>query len=226
MDIAAQRGFQEGARPESRTTAKVLAGGSLAEGVVGAAGLTLAILGLVGILPFWMATIGTIAVGAAFLIEGGAIASRMSDLMETDKTGQFDITEIGGGMTAEFLAGLAGITLGILALLGVSPLLLMAVAVIVYGGALVMGSPTTSRLNYLSATRYGDDTQKMVTREAVGAAATLQLLIGIGTAVLGILAIVDEPRFTFILIGLLAASFAGLVSGSALGSRMLSMFRR
>lgn len=224
MDIAAQRAY-EGPRPETRTTAKVIGSGSMVESLVGAGALALAILGLANIFPFWMATIATIAVGAAFLIEGIAISSRMADLMESDKAGQFDVAEVGGGISAEFLAGLAGITLGILALLGVLPTTLMAIAVIVFGGALIMGSGTTSRLNYLSATRFTTDNAKIMAKEAVNAAAGLQIVAGVGAVVLGILALVDQPRFEFVLIGLLVTSASRFFSGSALGGRLLGMFR-
>ena len=225
MDIAAQQGAQP-VRPDTRTTAKVIAGGSAMEGLIGAGVAALAIIGLANIFPFWMAAIATIAMGAALLFEGGAISSRMSSLMESDRQGHFDVSEIGGGMTAGFIAGLAGITLGILALLGVFPTTLLAISVIVFGGALVIGSSTASKLNYLAAERYGTENAKVIAREALGAAAQVQLLAGIGIVVLGILALVDEPQFTFILVGLLAAGSAALISGSAISSRLTSMFRR
>ena len=60
------------------------------------------------------------------------------EMMESDKAGHFDIAEVGGGITAEFRAGLSGITLGVLALLGIQPVTLMAIALIVYGSALIM----------------------------------------------------------------------------------------
>lgn len=224
MDIAAQRGY-EAARPETRTTAKVIGSGSFVEALVGAGAVALAILGLANILPLWMATIATIAVGAAFLIEGISISSRMADMMESDKAGQFDIAEVGGGITAEFLAGLSGITLGVLALLGIQPVTLMAIALIVYSGALIMSSGTTSRLNYLSHVNLPTDSAKMMAKEALNAAAGLQVVAGVGSAVLGILALVDQPRFTFVLTGLLIVSASRLITGTALGGRLMGMFR-
>jgi hypothetical protein len=44
------------------------------------------------------------------------------------------------GITAEFLAGLAGIVLGILALLQIVPMILMSAALITYGGTLLLTS--------------------------------------------------------------------------------------
>lgn len=223
MNIAAQHGFE--ARPESRTTARVIGSGSVMEGIAGAGALALGIMGLVNILPLWMAAIGTIAAGAAFLIEGIAISSRMADLVESDRSGHFDITEIGGGVSAEYLAGLAGITLGILALLGISPLPLMAAAVIAFGGALIMGSGTTSRLNYFGAAEVNPATRTMA-REALSAASGMQIVAGVGAVVLGIFALVDQPNLTFVLVGLVVTGAAGFIGGSTLGGKLLTIFRK
>jgi hypothetical protein len=78
------------------------------EGLVGAGALALAILGLVGILPLWMAAIGTIAAGAAFLIEGIAISSRMADLMEADKSDVLMFQKLVVGSRRNILPDLQG----------------------------------------------------------------------------------------------------------------------
>jgi hypothetical protein len=56
--------------------AKTVATGSGAEAVAGGAALVLAILGLAGLLPMVLASIAVIAVGAAFLFQGAAVAAR------------------------------------------------------------------------------------------------------------------------------------------------------
>jgi hypothetical protein len=226
MDIAAQQGYREAGRPEVSKTAKVIAGGSIGEGLAGAAAIVLSILGLVGVYPDLMAAVATIAFGVALLIGGGAISSRVRTLMEESTRSNFDMAEVGGGLTAEFLAGIAGVVLGVLALFGILPQLLLAIAVIVFGGALVVSSSTTQELNYIAASRYENETARMVAREAVGAAGSLQLLFGIGAIIMGILALVDQPQAIFTLIGLLTVGTAGLFSGTAITGRMTSLFRR
>ena len=134
MDIAAQRGY-EAARPETRTTARVIGSGSFVEALVGAGAVALAILGLADILPLWMATIATIAIGAAFLIEGISISSRMAEMMESDKAGHFDIAEVGGGYPGISLVSVespwdVGFTC-------IQPVTLMAIALIVWCGVLI-----------------------------------------------------------------------------------------
>lgn len=228
MDIAAQQGYKSDAELNAkRTTAKVIAGGSLAEGIAGAAAIALAILGLGGVYPMYMLIIATIAVGAALLFEGGAISSRVSNLIDESGVSPFDISEIGSGMTAEFFAGIAGVVLGVLALLGIYPMLMISIAAIVFGAALVLGSGTTSRLNSFAYGKLENVAARMLSREAVYAASSVQLLIGIGAVTLGILALVGvAPPVTMCLIAMLIVGFSDMLSGSAISSRMMGLFRR
>lgn len=205
---------------EREKTAQVIFGGSTAEAVVGAAAVVLAILGLANIWPGYMAGIATIAVGAALLFEGGAIASRYRDLVR--RTGA---TEVGGGVSAEILGGAAGIALGILSLMNVMPATLTPIAIIIFGGALLIGSAATSRLNALSSWRMSERARD-VTREAIEMASGTEVLVGIGAVVLGILALLGMAPRTLVLIALLALGATVLFSGSAISSRMLNIFRR
>src|SRR5581483_6446077 len=63
---------------EEQVSARILAGGSMIEGIAGLVGLVLAIIGLAELYPFYMLAIATIAIGVAFLFEGGAIAVRFA----------------------------------------------------------------------------------------------------------------------------------------------------
>ena len=88
-------------------------------------------------------------------------------------------------MSAEFVGGATGITLGLLALLAVAPVTLTSVAVIVFGGALLLGSGANWRV---SSALSGGDTQRgeEMARQAVNAASGAQVLVALGSAVLGI----------------------------------------
>lgn len=205
---------------EKEKTAEVIFGGSTAEALVGAAAAVLAILGLANIWPGYMASIATIAVGAALLFQGIAIASRYSDLAR--RTGG---SEVGGGVSAEILGGIAGIALGILALMGIMPATLTPVAIIVFGGALLIGSAATAQLNSLSTWRMTDRARD-VTRSAIEMASGTEVLIGIAAVVLGILALLGMAPRTLVLVALLGLGATVLFSGSAVSSRMLSIFRR
>ncbi|HKK27243.1 MAG TPA: hypothetical protein VKB18_04115 [Gemmatimonadota bacterium] len=205
-----------------RDAARVVAGGSTVEAVAGGGAVVLAILGLSGVSPAFLAAIATIAVGAALLSEGGAIATRYSELVSELSESSMDDTELGAGMTTEFLGGIAGIVLGILALLGVSRWSLMSVAAIVFGGSLLIGSTLVSELNHASlaarARRHGKEMHG-VARQAVKAAVGTQVLVGLGAAVLGILALIGLTPHVLTLVAFLSVAGATVLSGSAVSAR-------
>jgi len=200
-----------------------VAGGSMSETIGGAGACVLAIVGLSGLLPGYLAAIATVAAGAALFLEGGAILSRYSQLLRETMEHHGSTAAFEGGMSAESVGGLAVVALGILALVGVAPLMLMSIALIVLGGALLFGSATTSRLNALRiSTGLSVPETHPIAREAVSAAAGAQVLIGIGVIVLGILAVVGVDPLKLVLVGLLAGGSAVLLSGSAISGKMVS----
>ena len=195
----------------SRRTIGILGAGSLV-GALGAAGaVVLSILGLVGVLPFTMVTVATIVLGAAMLLEGGAIAARYGRFVRrTALPGEVvQMPDVAGGMSAESLAGLAGVTLGILSLLNIYPGILEPVAVIVLGAGLLFASSAVSR----------------VMRDNAPASIGGEVLFGIGAVVLGILALLGFDPLLLVLVGLLAVGFAAMLSGSAIGARMFGLLR-
>jgi hypothetical protein len=203
------------------TSMEFFAAGSAVEAVGGAAAAVLAVLGLAALFPMTLSAVATIAVGAALLAEGAAIASRYTYLTSEAERSRLGAAELGGGMSAEFLGGAAGIVLGLLALLHVVPLTLMAVAAVVFGGALLLGSGATSRLE--EATFSGTETTGIragVAHEAVAAASGAQVLAGLGSIVLGIIALVGIVPETLILVAMLTVGATILLSGSAVTARL------
>lgn len=216
------------ARPRSERdrSPRVLLGGSLAEVVCGAATVVLAILALTGTLQGYLIPIATIVLGVALLAHGSAVAARLRDLSAgTGAAGWDTRAELGGGTGAELIGGAAGVVLGILALVGIAPTVLLPVAVIVFGGALLLGGGVTADLGSLEAPgaheRLGD-----VSRQASVAASGLQTLVGAGAVVLGILALVGIDPVVLTLVGLLALGSAVVLSGTTVSGRMASILRR
>ncbi|HKU42594.1 MAG TPA: hypothetical protein VJR89_30760, partial [Polyangiales bacterium] len=112
--------------------------GSGVESLAGIGAVTLAILGLAGVLPFVFAAIATIVVGGGLLLEGIAIAG--SYAAQARESADYDVRDesiVGGGMTVQTLGGAAGITLGIIALAAGGAWTLLSVAAIVFGGTLL-----------------------------------------------------------------------------------------
>ncbi len=205
---------------------RYLKGRSLAEGIAGGAGVALSIIGLAAIMPHYMIPISTIALGIAFVFEGGAVARRFSRLLHETTKGWFDVSGLGSGLTAEVVGGITGIILGILTLLNVAPMVLMPAAAIVFGGTLIFSSGISARLDEMLIGRMGeDDVFKDVAREAVTASAGIQLLFGITAVTLGILALVGIAPMVLNLVALLGIGLSNLLSGTDISARMLSSIR-
>lgn len=211
-------------KPEARTR-EAAGGGSIVEAIAGVGAVILAILGLVGAMPVTFAAIATIALGAALLLEGGAIATRL--YVALDREGVQVPSDLSGGLGAESLAGVAALALGILALVGVDSFICLEAAVIVLGAGLLFSSAAIWRVNYPRLSGYApNDTVGYVAREAIHAASGAHSLVGIGVIVLGILALVGMSPLTLVLIALLSIGGAAVLSGTAIGGRFLAPLRR
>lgn len=214
-------------RPEDEKTFKIVAGGSVIEALCGAAGVILAILVLAGVLPQYTAAVAVILIGVGLISQGSAVAARYKHLLREAGGGRSHEAEFGGGITAEFVGGIAGIALGVLALIGMVPLVLLSAAIITFGGALLVGSALGMGVSSIGGEydRWAD-----ATRDATRVASGMQLLVGLGTVVLGILALLALPdRATAMLlvgVGLLASSSAVLLVGTAVGGRMAALLRK
>ncbi|HET6567700.1 MAG TPA: hypothetical protein VFG50_07035 [Rhodothermales bacterium] len=216
-------------RVVDESAAKIITGGSSGEAICGIGAVVLGILALLGVLPFTLTSIAVIAAGAALAFEGGAIASRYREVVAATSDDRSDAIQFEGGMTVELLGGIAGIVLGILGLLGVLPTVLLPVAAIVFGATLLLGSGTTSRLNSLSVSSGGRSYHvQRAMRDAVLGAAGTQVLVGLGSAVLGILALIGIGAgvITLTAIAMIAVGASELFSGSAVTSRLAAVMRR
>jgi len=208
-------------------TLRLTVGGSLAEGIAGGVAVILAILALGNVLPGMLLSISVIAIGLALLFQGGAIAARFSKLLSETPRERWAV-EFEGGTTAEFLGGAAGVALGILSLLGMAPISLASVAAIVFGGALILGSGTVDSLNHLEFVSRMERTvpSPYTARDAVSAAVGIQVLIGLVSLVLGILALAGRSAEILTLVAMLCVGFAVLLSGTALSGRLLGFLYR
>jgi hypothetical protein len=217
--------FRREPEPERLRSIKVAAGGSITEAICGAATVVLAIIGLAGTLPGYMASVATIAFGVALLAQGGAIAARYAHLLRDTAAHEWEHhADVGGGMGAEMLAGAAGIVLGILGLLGIGTATLIPIAVIVFGGALLLGNAAAADLG--STAPGASTTFAHVARQATAAASGAQVLLGIAAIVLGIIALVGIDPLLVTLVGLVVVGASVLLSGAAVSSRMASVLRR
>ncbi len=202
-------------------------GGSLAEGLAGGAAIALSIIALARIYPEVLGPIAAIAIGAAFVLEGGSIAVRLSELLEETGTARMQGTDFGVGLTAEALGGITGMVLGILALLNLAPLTLLAITSIVYGATLISSSRVVSRLNNL-VLEYSDQhpLAREISKQAVTAAADVQILLGLAAVVLGILGLMNVSTLILSTVAMLSIGVASLVTSAAVTGRMETFLHR
>jgi hypothetical protein len=205
-------------QPEQEKTLQVLSGGTSIEAVAGVGTVVLAILALSGIVPIYMTAIASICAGAGLVFGGGVVASRI-EFLRSHTGSKEKFMELTGGMSAEFLAGVAGIALGILALIGIAPATLLSAAAIAFGGALLLGTGAIIRLNDLPAFTGHEEAGRWA-QEVSLSAAGIQVLVGIASATLGILALV---RFDWVIltpVAMLCVGASALLSGASLASRL------
>jgi hypothetical protein len=209
------------ARPQEETVATMEAG-SVGEAVAGAAGLVLAILGLLGILPLTLDAIAGIALGVALLLGGAALAARYSRAIPPTALPRAR-HDISGALGLQAIAGIAAVVLGVLALLGVSSLELLGVTVIVLGAALLAVGGGMARLGR-SARWLRADAGRSGEVDSASVAAGWEALIGVAAVVLGILALTGRSPLMLTLIAMLCVGAALLVTGSLVASRLFSFF--
>jgi uncharacterized membrane protein HdeD (DUF308 family) len=205
--------------PQDRTTRAVFSGGSTLEMLGGIAAVVLAILGLTAFMPFKMAAIAVIVIGVALLAQGGSIASRWNRARRRLVGQRYEHSELVGGVSTEVLAGVAGIVLGILALVGVMPAILLPVAAIVFGGSLLLGGAAQPDFDAL-APEAAHSRERRVMHEALQASGGTMVIAGVAAAVLGILALLHVgPVLLLSLIAILCVGGALVLGGGALTAK-------
>src|ERR1700759_401038 len=73
---------------EAKVTTATLTGGSSLEIIGGGVAMGLCILGLTGILPMYMASIATIAIGGALIAHGAVVTARRTDTIRRPVVGR------------------------------------------------------------------------------------------------------------------------------------------
>jgi len=197
-----------------RRTVVVVESGASLEVLAGLGAVALTVIGIDGHRPLTMGAVATLLLGIALVTQGGAIASRWRAMVRRLDGTRYDRTELLGGIGTEVFGGLVGIAIAILALAGVVPRVMVPVATIVYGAALLLGGAAQPELANLG----GRDSRA----QAVEASGGIMVIVGIAAAVLGILALLEVgPAIVLALIALLCVGGALTFAGGALAARLM-----
>lgn len=206
--------------------------GGLIDAIGGVATVVLAIVGLAGTRPDIMVAIATIVFGVALLIEGGAILSDYSRIMFPPEGGAGSIEQFGASsLSSVFLAGAAGIVLGVLALLGIQAHILSAAAAVVFGCALMLSANSVRNLQMLkranvAAGQTETSGGEILAQEMASGTVGMQTLVGVSAIVLGVLALAGNNPAVLTLVALLILGAALIMTGSTLSWTMLSFMAR
>jgi len=210
-------------QPEHHRERTVI-GGPTMEALAGGAAIVLAIIGLAGIEPRFMVSVSAIALGAAFVFDGGMVATEYSRIL-SHSGGTLENVEFGGGLSAQVIAGIAVVVLCVLSLLNLDALVLTPIAAIVLGAAMVFSSGVSARLNTLKIDTSGDqELAKQIARQALSAATGLEVLVGLSAVVLGILALIGIGSMTLTLVAMLSLGASILLGGTAISGKMVNLF--
>jgi hypothetical protein len=202
-------------------------GGSLTEASTGAAAIVLAVLGLLRIAPTELVSIATILIGASFLFLGGMLAARYARFSAMELPVEREI--ISEGMAMEALCGLAGVVLGVIALMSAYPLTLVSIAAIVFGVGLLVASGTTAQLRRVGLRELRKTEEEGYSRhpaEPAYIAAGPGILLALGGVVLGILAVAGFDPLVLTLVAMLGFGVAVLLSGTSFATTMTTLFAR
>jgi hypothetical protein len=211
----------------SRDTA---ACGGFVDAIGGVATIVLAIIGLSGAKPEMLIAIATIVFGAALLVQGGAMLSEYAGIMFPTGATSVSMEQFGGsGLSALFLAGAAGIVLGILALIGIESAILTSIAVIAFGVGLLLSANSVWQLHVLRRATLPAETGQggavMIAHEMASGSADVQSLAGLAAIVLSILALAGVNAGVLILAALIALGATLVMTGSTLSATVMSFMR-
>lgn len=204
--------------------------GGLADAVGGIATIVLAIVALAGVHPVIILSVAVIVFGATLLIQGGTLVSEYERAMfPVGDAGVLSPEQFGvAGLSTLFLVGVAGIVLGILALLGIAAETLTAISVIAFGVSLLLSSSSVSHLFRLQTTSRPDAPRsggERLAGEMATGSASIQVLGGLAAIVLGVLAVAGINQNILLLSALIVLGGAVILSGSALTGLIIGFMR-
>jgi hypothetical protein len=171
--------------------------------------LALAIIGLSGVVPSSMWSVGGIALGLAFVTLAGIGTAWARTFQFSRRESRWARIVFFGGLAAVLIAGLAGIVLGILNLAFVPEVRFGAPAVILLGLGLLSHSAVMWHVNRFSC--FGVEHGRLngpLAINALSVAPARDFVVGLAAVVLGIVAIMEVYPMTVGLVALLAMGAA------------------
>ncbi|MBV8771275.1 MAG: hypothetical protein JO166_02925 [Deltaproteobacteria bacterium] len=197
---------------------------ALGETTGGIALIVLTILALAKVDPMLLNAIAVIVAGVALLIEDGVLTGQFGGMIARVPADRAGAGPTADRITAGTLAGVSGVVLGILAILGIASVVLTAAAIIIFGAAVLFDFSARARTAALR-TMSGESSEQSV-RIAFAAPGinSSAMLVSLALITLGILALAGLVSSILVTVGLLGfggylflqnAAMAGSFLGTA-----------
>jgi hypothetical protein len=207
--------------------------GLLTEGAAGIAAIVLAIIALAGISAGALAAIVTIVIGVGLVVQAFNAAAEMSratsvggSIGTTVATAPGQSGDLGGEVMVDVAAGITGIVLGILGLVGVNAPHLIPAALIVFGGSLILSGAVSAQGRTSSATVVSASgmQQGQVVYQSSAAASGFEILVGFAAVILGILTLVLQMNWVLVLAGFIAIGACLLLVSASFSGAAVRLF--
>ena len=204
--------------------------GPMTEGAAGIAVIVLTILGLAAVSPNILTAVATIVIGVGLFIEAantGIEYQRVTAQAMQAGAVQTQTAQLGADVSVEVLAGVAGVVLGVLALIGAGGVMhLLPAALIAFGGAMLLAGFSATSVGFTGAVDPATGGRTMMQTE-LAPARGLQVLAGITAIVLGILAYtVANVGGTLLIVGMLVVGCALLGTSANFTQSFMKMLAR
>lgn len=197
---------------------------SLGEIGGGIALIVLSILALAKMDPMLLNAIAVILAGIALLIEDGSISTKHADAVSYAPVYGHQTSTAPYGISAGTLAGVSGIVLGILAILGIAAATLTAVAIIVFGAAILFDFATRAQIMALRmANREGSEQSAKLALATASSTNTSAMLVGVALITLGILALAGMTTSILVTVALLSLGAYLVLQNAALAGSLFGI---
>ncbi|HEY1260355.1 MAG TPA: hypothetical protein VGF34_14000 [Stellaceae bacterium] len=198
--------------------------GLLSEGAAGIAAIVLAVIALAGISSGTLASIATIVIGVGLTVQAFNAAAEASKVLPAGTAAGVQGVEASGEVMVDCLTGIAGIILGILALVGINATHLVPAALIVFGGALLLDGAIGMRPKTATTANTAAGPVQIVSYQGSAAAGGMEILIGMAAIVLGILSLIFMASWVLVLVGFIAVGAAMLMVSASFSGAVMRLF--
>jgi hypothetical protein len=200
----------------------------MTEGAAGIAVIVLTILGLAAVSPNILTSVATIVIGVGLFIEAANTGIEYQRVTgQAMQAGAVQTAQMGADVSVEVLAGVAGVVLGVLALIGAGGVMhLLPAALIAFGGAMLLAGFSATSVGMVSGMNPATGAPAVSMQSELAPARGLQVLAGITAIVLGILAYTVAAGGTLLIVGMLVIGAALLATSANFTQSFMKMLAR